>query len=163
MIYLTSDTHFNHKKIIDFENRPFESVEEMNEALILNWNKVVSNKDTIYHLVDFAWGNKQEIKNFVSQLNGYKILIKGNHDRGHSKTQWHDVGFNDVIDGGIILEEFYFLSHEPLYMNSNMPYVNLHGHLHSGKMESLKYYNVGVELHSYALISFDLIKESVDK
>lgn len=159
MIYLTSDTHFNHKKIMEYENRPFESVEEMNKILIENWNKTVSNKDTIYHLGDFAWGNQETIKSIVNKLNGYKILIKGNHDRGHSKLWWHDVGFNDVIDGGIILEEFYLLSHEPMYMNSHMPYVNIHGHLHSNKMEGNQYYNVGVELHEYKPIIFDKIKD----
>ncbi len=108
MIYLISDTHFNHKNIIGYENRPFDSVEEMNQQLIANWNKMISNKDTIYHLGDFASGNYDEVKTIADQLNGYKILIKGNHDRNHSKSWWHRIGFDDVIDGGIILDNFLF-------------------------------------------------------
>jgi len=159
MIYLISDTHFNHDKIIDYENRPFDNVKEMNKILIENWNKTISNKDTIYHLGDFAWGSKEDIQKIVQQLNGYKILIKGNHDRSYSKTWWHNVGFNDVIDGGIILDNFYLLSHEPMYVNENMPYVNIHGHLHNNKMEGSQYYNVSVELHDYRPILFNDLKK----
>ncbi|MBF8984337.1 phosphoesterase [Lutibacter sp. B2] len=159
MIYLTSDTHFNHDKIIDYENRPFDNVEEMNKILIENWNKTISNKDTIYHLGDFAWGCQEDIQKIGQQLNGYKILIIGNHDSSYSKTWWHNVGFNDVIDGGIILDDFYLLSHEPLYVNENMPYINIHGHLHNNKMEGSQYYNVSVELHDYRPVLFDDLKK----
>lgn len=48
MIWFTSDTHFGHKNIIDYSNRPFSSVEEMNEVLINNCNERVSNDDEIY-------------------------------------------------------------------------------------------------------------------
>ena len=54
MIFFTSDTHFNHKAIISYCSRPFESVEEMNDRLIDNWNQVVKPNDTVYHLGDFA-------------------------------------------------------------------------------------------------------------
>ena len=53
MIFFTSDTHFNHKAIISYCSRPFESVEEMNDRLIDNWNQVVKPSDTVYHLGDF--------------------------------------------------------------------------------------------------------------
>lgn len=159
MIYLISDTHFNHKNIIHYENRPFKSVEEMNRSLIKNWNKNISNKDTVYHLGDFAFGNYDEIKVIIHQLNGYKILIKGNHDRSHSAAWWHNAGFNDVINGGVILDNFYLLSHEPMYMNKHMPYVNIHGHIHGNKMEGEQYYNVSVEHHDYQPVPFDKIKE----
>ena len=58
MIYLTSDLHFNHVNILKYEpvNRPFETLEEMNETLIANWNAKVSAKDTVYVLGDLAMG-----------------------------------------------------------------------------------------------------------
>lgn len=54
-IFVTSDTHFNHKNIIKYCNRPFKDVEEMNEAIINNWNNLVTNDDVIYHLGDFGF------------------------------------------------------------------------------------------------------------
>ena len=77
-IYVTSDTHFNHKNIIEYCNRPYSSVEEMNKAIIDNWNSVVKDEDTVYVLGDFCLGGKEAIKELCSQLKGHKILIKGN-------------------------------------------------------------------------------------
>ncbi len=159
MIYIISDTHFYHDKIIKYENRPFKNVDEMHKKIILNWNSIVKKKDTIYHLGDFSWlCNIDKMKDLISKLNGYKILIKGNHDRGKSKTWWHTAGFNDVIDGSVILDNFYILSHEPVYLNDNMPYINLHGHLHNRKMENSQYINCSVELTDYKPISFEVLK-----
>ena len=158
MIYLISDTHFNHKNIIKYANRPFDNVEEMNKHMIKQWNKVVSNKDTVYHLGDFGWGNKEEITRLVSQLNGNKILIRGNHD-AHSSKWYMECGFNMAIKGGIILEDYYLLTHKPIHINELSPFVNIHGHLHQHNMEGDWYLNVSVEQIDYTPILFDEIKK----
>ena len=54
-VYFTSDTHFQHGNIIKFCNRPYSNVEEMNNAIIENWNSVVGPNDIVFHLGDFAW------------------------------------------------------------------------------------------------------------
>jgi len=54
-IFFTSDTHFSHSNIIKFCDRPFSDVNEMNTALINNWNKVVPEDGIVFHLGDFAW------------------------------------------------------------------------------------------------------------
>lgn len=79
-LFFTSDTHFNHRNIIDYSNRPFDSVEEMNETLIANWNKTVKKDSLVFHLGDFAMGRRSEVPGFLEQLNGRIILIPGNHD-----------------------------------------------------------------------------------
>ncbi len=79
--FFISDTHFGHANIIRFCDRPFADVEEMNAALIENWNAVVSDDDTVYHLGDVALGKWVEWDGILSQLNGYKILVVGNHER----------------------------------------------------------------------------------
>ena len=81
-IFVCSDCHFNHKNILKYEPeaRPFETVEEMNEKIISNWNSVVSPEDTVYVLGDFAMGLPEKIPSIVERLNGKIIIIRGNHD-----------------------------------------------------------------------------------
>ena len=78
--WLISDTHFGHKVICDYENRPFKSVKEMDESLIANWNNTVSKQDTIYVLGDFSFHGADETQNITKRLTGNKILVMGNHD-----------------------------------------------------------------------------------
>lgn len=81
MKFYISDLHFCHKNIIKYDERPFISVEEMNEILIKNWNNTISSKDEVHILGDFVWGKRSKWEEILSQLNGQKQLILGNHDR----------------------------------------------------------------------------------
>ena len=79
MIYFTSDPHYWHANVIKLCNRPFASVEEMNDAMIKNWNSVVKPEDTVYCLGDFSLALRPaEI--YTKILNGTKYLVPGNHD-----------------------------------------------------------------------------------
>jgi calcineurin-like phosphoesterase family protein len=108
-IFLTSDSHFGHFNVIKYCNRPFTTVEEMNEALIANWNAVVGQEDIVFHLGDFSF-HERYVEEFLSRLNGYKFLILGNHDKPHpankGKTdkkfaewvaKYKSLGFEDVL------------------------------------------------------------------
>lgn len=75
--FIIADTHFGHKNIIKYCNRPFKTIEEMDETLIKNWNEVVSKEDTVLHLGDVFLCGKEKAKQIMSRLNGKKILIKG--------------------------------------------------------------------------------------
>lgn len=79
-IYYIADCHFGHENVINFDNRPFKTVEEMNEALINNWNKRVRNNDKVYILGDFIWKSVCVWPDIVNSLKGKKFLILGNHD-----------------------------------------------------------------------------------
>jgi len=162
-IYITSDQHFYHKKIIEYENRPFDTVEAMNEYMLNKWNQHVSKKDKVYFLGDLCIPS-QSYKEIVPLLNGYKIMIMGNHDC-LSHKRYLEAGFEEVSKYPIILKDFYILSHQPVYLNSAMPYVNIHGHSHSKTISGANYYNVSVELHDYTPVNFDdiIVRYSVDK
>lgn len=129
-VYLISDTHFGHKNIISYCNRPFSSVEEMDKTLIKNWNSVVKKEDTVYHLGDFAFGNKEFTQKIVKQLNGYIRLVLGNHDM-HSIQFYYDCGFHRVYDRPIIINKYFILTHRPIEpIDEKGIYANFYGHVH---------------------------------
>lgn len=135
-IFFIADPHFGHQNIIEYESRPFKTVEEMDETLIKNWNNIVCKKEKIFILGDLAWGNKEKVKQYIQRLNGIKTLILGNHDREHSISWWQDMGLWEVIQYPIIYNEWYILSHEPIQLNKShiTPFCNIFGHIHSQKI-----------------------------
>ena len=80
--FYISDLHFGHKNVLGFDNRPFTSVEEMNEELIRRWNSVVSDGDIVYVLGDMFWMKPNDAMPIIDRLNGQIFLVKGNHDIG---------------------------------------------------------------------------------
>lgn len=163
MTYFIADTHFSEENIRLYENRPFKDIAEMDSALISRWNRVVNEDDEVYVLGDFGAEGKE--KDILNQLNGAKFLIKGNHDV-KSNQYYRDAGFAEVYDYPIIIKNFWILSHEPLYVNKNMPYANLFGHVHNSpiiKTYSEQHYCVSVERINYAPISFDDIVSTVQR
>lgn len=149
MIYFTSDTHFSHKNVIDFCNRPFSDVEEMNKSMIEVWNKYITDRDTIYHLGDFHFGKNEEAFDILSQLKGKIILIKGNHDPSQRYRKAKELG---------LLHDFFvatymkhnkkklWLSHIPMEIEESRTSMwNISGHIHDNPSSSLKQINVGVD------------------
>ena len=135
-IYIISDTHFNHKNIIDYCNRPFKDINEMNNTIIDNWNKYVKKEDIVYHLGDFFLGSKFDLKDIVDRLNGTIYLIRGNHDRLTVKS-YEDCGIIVLKNAPIIMDDYkIMLSHRPLPDTMIKDgYVNIHGHIHQNKLE----------------------------
>lgn len=100
MIYLTADTHFFHRNIIKYCNRPFGNEAEMNEALVRNWNERVKSNDLVFHLGDFAVGVKDQkaLVDLAYSLNGQICLIKGNHENAVLKNDTMRDRFNWIRD-----------------------------------------------------------------
>lgn len=179
-IFFTSDTHFNHKNIILYCQRPFETVEKMNEVLIANWNSKVPSDGIVFHCGDFALGGSEAWHKIMPRLNGKIHLILGNHDLKNFRQGYAD-SFASVqeqltIDIGkkkIILTHFPLLCYHGTW-GSEMNVWNLMGHVHtlksnnSGKdFERLQYlfptqYDVGVDFNNYTPISFQEVKEKID-
>lgn len=138
-VYFTSDTHFGHKNILKYSERtrPYASVEEMDAALVDNWNKRVKPDDLVFHLGDFAFHRKEDVLiNIFRQLNGKIVLVLGNHDelvRQHADAllalNVHSIhSYIDAkIDGQHIA-----MCHYPLasWNRAHHGAWNLHGHCH---------------------------------
>lgn len=160
-VWLISDNHFNHQKIIEYCNRPFKTVEQMNEEMIKKWNSVVKKDDKIYHLGDFGFGSKEQIANVVSKLNGRIFLVLGNHDN-HTPQWYRDAGIKEVYDHPIIIKDFIVLSHapQPFICDSRTPYVNFFGHVHDSKMFETygpRHFCACVERHDYKPVNIEEI------
>ena len=174
-IWLSSDHHFHHSNIIKYCNRPFETVEEMNQALIDNWNSVVGKDDDVYHLGDLCFGNIEKWNSVLEPgvLNGNIHLILGNHDvprvfkEGVYKERFCEITYQKMLlaDGWTV-----FLNHFPFMDFSNNidhKVAQAFGHIHSGpfsvgttteeKMKMLKWnqYDVGVDNNDYTPISLE--------
>lgn len=174
--WFISDTHFGHKKILQFESeaRPFTCLDEMHEVMIERWNRVVKAKDIVYHLGDFAFG-KHHIK-IAARLNGSKRLVMGNHDK-------YQVGeympYFDRLYGALYWERC-ILTHMPIHPHGLLSrwLLNVHGHLHSRKVRchgdiirdeqgailisgdpDLNYYNVSCEQNNLTPIHRDVITQ----
>lgn len=187
MMFFTSDTHFGHARIIELCSRPFKDVEHMNTEIVRRWNEMVHPQDTVFHLGDVALGKINESLPIVSRLNGYKILVNGNHDRpfmnaGKARYQeWHDV-YSQVFDEVYYSTVVPFRLNEHKVMLSHFPYDGdshdgdrftdfravdegiplIHGHTHSnGRISRSKngtlQIHVGMDAWDYRPVSKDEI------
>lgn len=113
-IFFTSDWHIGHDNVLQYDKRPFKSIEDMCDGLIRRYNSVVPENGTCYFLGDFEMTNFDLGKEVLSKLNGIKICIVGNHDR--KPIQLQNMGFHAVIHGAImkIAGKYVSLSHYPL-------------------------------------------------
>ena len=162
-VFITSDHHFGHANVIAYENRPFNSVEEMDRLMIQRWNETVKKDDLVLHLGDFSFYNKEKTKEIVSKLNGTIELIVGNHDRGRSTTWLKEVGFDIVHRFPIMRSHRFWLSHEPMPMHKDLPYINIHGHSHSYTYDDGLHINICVEHTDYRPIRLDTITQKYPK
>lgn len=160
-VYYTGDSHFGHTSqkggIIKYCNRPFDSIELMDEALILEWNRVVKPDDTVYHLGDFCLGDEQMARRYFLRLNG-KILILGNtfhHDKRWLRAKspyWsrqHEVTILPPIYTLRIDGEFIVLCHFPFaegrWPRAHYNSISLFAHCHGRYNPKGKALDVGVD------------------
>lgn len=168
MIFVTSDQHFNHKKIIEYQDRPFSSVGEMNDQLIMNWNAEVRPEDTVIFLGDIIKKSHaadaedhRYAQSWLYMLHGNKILVQGNHDPLGLGAPYLIVD----TDAGRLL-----MVHDP----DNLPFRwngwVVHGHhhkCHPDRFPLINYknrtVNVSVELTKYRPVPLDAIVRMIRK
>ena len=181
-IWFTSDTHFGHKNILRFCKRPWDTVEEMDEGLIQNWNRIVGKDDIVFHLGDFAFAPNSQWKKLIDRLNGHIHLILGNHD----VTRWPGDKIMELFDG-VYQQMILKIDERTVYLN-HYPYLcfggawrrpenavfQLFGHVHTGPncngidtdrlVNLFPYqYDVGVDNNNYTPVSWEQVKEIIQK
>ena len=159
-INATSDWHIGHLNSIKFDQRPFTDLDHMHRVLINNYNAQVPEDGLCYFAGDMGLTNSTTLKEVIAQLNGTKVLILGNHDKGHAAM--YDLGFDVVVNSVTlyIAGERVTISHCPLpglfrentegmrncepgdnwhgekrhreYSVTDEGQFHLHGHIHSG-------------------------------
>ena len=166
-IFFTSDTHFYHQNIIKFAGRPFYTDFEMNENMIVQWNSVVQDTDTIYHLGDFSFGNGAQNKELGAQFNGHKYLCIGSHDKQVPNGVFEDIKDSYMIhfNNDIGNDQHIFMSHylHKIWPISHYDSWHLFGHSH-GRMNDYasvegKLLDVGVDSHNFTPWRLDEVIE----
>jgi len=174
MIWFTSDNHFSHKKIINYERgADFSTVEEMDAAMITRWNEVIGKSDHVYVLGDFAFRNTKGVAELLDKLNGNKTLIEGNHDRTKKWPVWLKEKWNEItplkeikvdlpISGGrkrIVLCHFAMR----IWNKAHKGAWHLFGHSHGNLIGDVgKSLDVGVDAHNYYPISLEEVEKLME-
>lgn len=151
-VFVVSDTHFQHQRICDYcpKSRPFDTVEEMNEAIVKNWNSIVSPDDVVYHLGDCFMGQIETVTEYGSRLNGEVHVIPGNHDTKKRIAEMEKLGW--IIESKTYGFEYndtnFIMIHErPEEMRGDSANIILYGHVHDAAPKGLVdwTYHVGVD------------------
>jgi calcineurin-like phosphoesterase family protein len=153
-IFLVSDLHINHARIIGYCNRPYRSLSEMNRDLVRRWNSVVGAGDTVYCLGDFCM--RGDPVPWIRALRGRKVFIRGNHDPPHLRARHHSV----ISHGGYT----FYLVHDPCDVPGSWKGWVVHGHTHNNRMDTHPFINgtrrtinVSCECTGYTPVSLDRI------
>lgn len=174
--FFVSDCHFWHKNIIQYSNRPFASVDEMNEQMITKWNETVKPDDYVFSLGDFAFAKIGKIAELLGRLNGQKYFISGNHDEEVLDNKAY------LLDRGLVKEitaykeiridgQFIILFHYGcrVWNKSHRDSWLLYGHSHGSLPPFGKSVDVGVDAPfvtgkaEYRPLSFYEVKDFMAK
>lgn len=174
-MWFTSDSHFSHENIIQFQGRPFTDAREMDETLVARWNQCVMPSDHIYHLGDVTMlrgSGAHRIESLLTRLNGHKRLVLGNHDA--CPAQWY-LKFFEKVKAINVLDNIIF-THIPIHACSIGRFVaNVHGHIHGNaspmpvqrihpttqQVTLVPYINVCVEVTNYRPLAFEEVKQRI--
>jgi len=158
-ILFTSDLHFGHEHLLQYQRQEFGSAAEMDVALIEGWRNAVGRKDTVYLLGDVSFHRPAATAAILEQLPGHKILVRGNHDKSVDKPalRKHFDRIEDMLEIKVPDPDAYekrqriVLCHYPMVTWSASRYGSwmLHGHCHANLREDLlpkaKRLDIGVD------------------
>jgi calcineurin-like phosphoesterase family protein len=168
-LFFTSDHHFGHTNVIKFCDRPFETVEEMNEALIQRWNEKISPEDEVYHVGDFGMTKDREmISDILDRLNGTIYLIVGNHEGAalnHRKRfkwvkDYFELKVQDESCKNGVQRIILFHYAMRVWRGDYRGTWHLYGHSHGNlpDLEDRLCFDIGVDCHDFYPLSYDEVK-----
>lgn len=182
-IFFTSDTHFCHTAKFLWEPRGFSSTEEMNEALIENWNKTVPEGQNIivYHLGDIALSDTEAAIPYIKCLHGKIKWLRGNHDSDarvkRILEECHNVVSCDEdseLPWAYVMKDGkrrIYMSHYPTLTSNyddkhfSQHIFSLHGHTHQQKnwldLKNPFLYHVGLDSHNNAPVAYEEIMTDI--
>lgn len=144
-IFASSDHHMGHRNIVEYCNRPFSSVEEMDEFYIKQWNATIKPEDLIYYLGDMSFHPEK----YLDRLNGKIHYILGNHDfkKANQIRRFKNVlsveRFDTVKLDDIEVSLFHYACR--VWPKSHFNSYSLHGHSHQRLPEWGKSLDVGID------------------
>ena len=176
MKFFTADLHLNHKALLKLGNgRPFNNIEEMNNAIISKWNEKISKTDDVYVLGDMFWGmNEYQIQSVMDKLKGHKHLIIGNHDKINAYAKSNR--FTEIVNYKVVESnnQYIVLNHYPIFEWEGYYYgtYHLYGHTH-GTLNLAEFtskrsrintncWDVGVDNNNFEPVSFEEIRQKIE-
>lgn len=163
-LFFTADTHFGHRNVIKYCNRPFETVEQMDQTIIDRWNSMVSPSDVIYHLGDFTFKDHL-IEQYVSQLNGKIHLVLGNHDKKVNLLKPYFASVSHYIElrsvkPNIIMFHYAMRVWNKRHYGTWHLYGHSHGSLPDNNDKSL---DVGVDTNDFYPYSYQQLQQIMEQ
>lgn len=143
-VYFIADLHFGHRKIIGFDNRPWDSLQAMEADMIRRWNERVTDRDHVFIVGDFcAFSSMSHAAAILRRLKGHKHLIRGNHDL---REPVFDSFFEDVSDYRQITVRAFgekqnlVLCHyfHPFFKWARKGGIHLYGHTHNSRVAEME-------------------------
>lgn len=150
-VWFTADTHFFHRNIIKYCQRPYSDPEDMNNDILQKWNQLVDKDDIVYHLGDVSFGGQAETFELLAKLHGRLRLLCGNHDDFIcenpfflERLEWIKPYHEEKIEGHLIV-----MMHYPIleWRNAKDGAWHLHGHCHGCRNLAGKALDVGIDAH----------------
>lgn len=173
-IYFTSDLHLCHDREFVWGVRGFKNVDEMNKAIVKNWNDVVDWNDDVYVLGDLMLGDTNSGMKLLNQLNGRIHVILGNHDtatrkalyqKAHNVVEVCDVKYFNYNKYHFYLSHYHTETSNITAKSLDRELINLYGHTHqkTSFWEDIPmYYHVGVDSHDCKPILIEDIIEEIE-
>jgi calcineurin-like phosphoesterase family protein len=154
MLFFTGDEHYWHRNVIKYANRPYPSIEDMNEDIISKHNSVVKKGDRVIHDGDFALCSREKAQEIIKRLNGEHIFLIGSHDRWLGKRKQWDIRSYTIGNNQVIVCHYCLRTWPRSHYNS----WHLYAHSH-GRLEPIgKSHDIGVDNNGFYPVSEEEIE-----